>query len=386
MMKITVDGKELKGIIEKATAAMLKKSSMAVLSRLLIETMEDGKIRVIATDMNQYIELYTDNVEVLEDGKITLNKDDIKLIMKLSDELTITDTQDGKISVNTDKKALSIPCFDTEDFPEVPQVEDKKEVAIVSGKYLRDALVNLNTFTADNENNKIMQCINFNLKDGRMEALDGYRIGMKSLESQKVTNTTLTTFMLLNKAVNVFKKVLDKYSDAEVHVFDCKNHIVFSGKDFTYTQRKVEGEYFRVNRMLTSDYKHRFTVDCKEMIQTSKESIDLIKEGCNDSKTPMILYADDGKIKAYTNALKYESMDEVKAENISVEDGFYIGFNPTFWNDAMKVIDTEKALVTLVNNKAPAFIYGDEYSFLLLPMNTDVDSLHRYLEAQKKVV
>ena len=385
MLKIRINGKELKTIMENATAAMLKKSSMAVLSRLLIETMEDGKIRVIATDMDQYIELYTDNVEVLEDGKITLNKDDIKLIMKLSDELTITDTQDGKISVNTDKKALSIPCFDTEDFPEVPQVEDKKEVAIVSGKYLYDALVNLNTFTADNENNKIMQCINFNLKDGHMEALDGYRIGMKSLESQKVTNTTLTTFMLLNKAVNVFKKVLDKYSDADVHVFDCKNHIVFSGKDFTYTQRKVEGEYFRVKQMFTSDYKHRFTVDCKEMIQISKESIDLIKAGCKDSKTPMILYADDGKIKAYTNALKYESMDEVKAENISVEDGFYIGFNPTFWNDVMKVIDTEKALVTLVNNKAPAFIYGDEYSFLLLPVNTDANSLHRYLEAQKKV-
>lgn len=338
--------------------------------------------------MDQYIELYTDNVEVFEDGKITLNKDDIKLIMKLSDELTITDTRDGKISVNTDKKALSIPCFESEDFPEVPQVEDKTEVAIVSGKYLADAFVNLSTFTADSENNKIMQCLNFNLRDGRIEALDGHRISLKSLQSQQVKDSSINDLLLLNKAANVFKKVLNKYGDSEIAIYNCKEHIVFSGKDFTYTQRKIEGQYFKVCQMLTSDYNHRFTLDCKEMEQTTKESIDLIKAGCSNSKTPMILCFNDEKIKAYTNALRYESMDEVKAENISVEDGFYIGFNPTFWNDAMKVIDTEKALVTMTNSKAPAMIYGDEYTFLILPVNISeekADTLHKYLESQKKV-
>lgn len=43
MLKIRINGKELKSLMENATAAMMKKSSVPVLSHLLIETTEDKK-------------------------------------------------------------------------------------------------------------------------------------------------------------------------------------------------------------------------------------------------------------------------------------------------------------------------------------------------------
>ena len=52
-----------------------------------------------------------------------------------------------------------------------------------------------------------------------------------------------------------------------------------------------------------------------------------------------------------------------------MENNLYIGFNPHFLADAFSIIDTDKPLCRGKNNKSPMFIDGNEYSFVVLPIN-----------------
>ena len=61
MMKFTMDAKELKTMMEKGTAAIDKKSSLASLTRLYLQVEENGTVKVFGTDIEHYVEIRSNN-------------------------------------------------------------------------------------------------------------------------------------------------------------------------------------------------------------------------------------------------------------------------------------------------------------------------------------
>lgn len=379
MLKFEVYGKELKEVIEKALTVVPKKSSVPFLERMLIETKESG-IKIIVTDMDQWLEI-TVEATVLEHGKILLDSSDMKLLLKMTDYITITELDSGKIDIKTKKKNLSMINYDATEYPELPQISDEMEALRVEESYLSDVALSLFPFANATDSNRMFQIYNFNLKDKRVEVLDGHRIGMKTLEGQAVLDDSSELHLHI-VAYTVFKKLLDKKSKKQVTICNSDRYTIVKGDNFKYTQRRVEGNYFDINRMLSSDYKHRMVVDCKDLLEVTKYNCELMKAEKSD-KAPMFFYSTGHEIVTYFNNGKIESVDQLSTKNTEVEQEFSIAVNPEFIKEAMNIIDCETALCTMTNAKAPVMIYGKEYSFLILPVNAKtelIDDMKRYLQ------
>lgn len=86
-------------------------------------------------------------------------------------------------------------------------------------------------------------------------------------------------------------------------------------------------------------------------------------------KEPVIFHSEDGKLYSYMVTSRYETFDELEVSNNTMGNNLYIGFNPHFLTDAFNIIDTDKPVCRGRNNKSPMFIDGNEYSFLVLPVN-----------------
>ena len=56
-----------------------------------------------------------------------------------------------------------------------------------------------------------------------------------------------------------------------------------------------------------------------------------------------------------------------------MKDGLYIAFNPQFLADAFSIVDSDKPVCIGTNAKSPMLITGNEYSFLVLPINITSD-------------
>ena len=149
-------------------------------------------------------------------------------------------------------------------------------------------------------------------------------------------------------------------------IFLADNHVVFEFEQTTVVSRLIEGEYFRIEQMLSSDYETKIHINKKELLSCIDRATLLVKEG---DKKPIIMNVTDGNMQ-----LKIQSFIGSMNEDIDIQKegkDILIGFNPKFFIDALRVIDEEEVTLYMVNPKAPCFIKDDNGSFiyLILPVN-----------------
>lgn len=376
MMKFTMNAKDLKAMMEKGMAAIDKKATLSTLTKLYFQIDENGILKVWGTDMEHWAEVRTDNIYDIQPGVLGIDMDDIKIISKMSGEITLEDvtTEDmevGKINIKCGKKIVTIPRYQNTDIFLPSMDEDKKKIMSVKENWLLETVVNLNTYTADDDNRKMMQVFNFNTKSKRIEALDGHRIGMRTLENQTIYETTESSFdtvKIHNKCVPVFKKLMDKKSEKEIEIYQDGKYIRLEGNDFTYIIRRIDGEYFKVDQMLNVSEDYRFVPDRDKILEAMKYDAELRKISGRD-KDPVILHSENGNLYSYISVGKYEAFDEFETSENNMKNNFYIGFNPQFLTDAFNIVDSDKPLCFGTSSKTPLLINGDEYKILVLPVN-----------------
>lgn len=371
MLKFTMNAKELKTIIDKGMAAINKKASLPALTRLYFQVEADGTVKTLGTDYEHYAEISSNNAWNTSPGVFGIDAEDLKIITKMNDDVILEDIStesENKISVKCGKKIVTIPKYENIDIFLPSMDKTEAHVLTMNESWLLETIKNLFIYTSDNDSNKMMQVFHFNTTYRRVEALDGYRIGMRTLENQKIEKEIANPFdnvLLHRKCMQVFKKIMDKKSNAEVKVYQDEKYIKVKGKDFTYIIRRVDGEYFKVNPMLTDDADYSFIADKENMLSVMRYDCDLVK----DLKRPVVLHSEDGKLYTYLKTIRYEAFNNVETKENTMDNDLYIGFNPHYLADAFSMVDTDNLVCHGKNNKSPLFIDGNEYKFLVLPVN-----------------
>ena len=212
-----------------------------------------------------------------------------------------------------------------------------------------------------------MSVFNFNTKEKRVEALWNCMIGMRQLEDDmilKETENPFETVKLHCRCVPVFKKLLDKKSERKVIISQNDKYVKVESENFTYITKRIDGEYFKVNQMLSDEWDYKFTANAKELLEAMKYDADLLKE----SKLSVTFHAENGNLYSYASTTRYEAFDEIEVKEKPEKD-FYIGFNPNFLVDVMSIVDSEYPIFYGTKEVCPWIIKGDTYSFLILPVN-----------------
>ena len=152
----------------------------------------------------------------------------------------------------------------------------------------------------------------------------------------------------------------------DVNIFISDNHIVFEFLDTVVVSRLIEGEYFKIEQMLTSDYDTKVKINKRELLNCIDRATLLVKEG---DKKPIIMDIQDGVMELKINSFIGSMNEEIDIEKTGKD--IMIGFNPKFFIDALRVIDEEEVVLYMVNPKAPCFIRDDDnqFNYLILPVN-----------------
>lgn len=369
MLKFTMNSKELKKMIDKGVAAINKKLKTPALTRLYFQVDANGIVKILGTDYDHYAEIRNDSAWDTSPGVLGIDVDDLNIITKMNGNITLEDIsteKENKISVKVGNKCITIPRYENVDIflPSIDETE--KCILSVKESWLLDTIVSLFTHTSDNESNKMMQVFNFNTGNKRVEVLDGHRIGMRSLNNREIEKEN-ESMLLHRKCMPVFKKLLDKKSDNRIKMYQDKKYIRIEGDNFTYIIKRINGQYFKVEQMLLKDYEYSFNVVKEDILNVMKYDCDLLKS--DEVKKPVVLHSEEGILYTYLRTARYEAFDVVDTISNCMKDDFYIGFDPNYLAEAFSIVDSENPLCQGVNNKGPLMIYGEEYSFLVLPVN-----------------
>lgn len=345
--------------------AVPSKTTMAILECILIDA-TTNEIKFTSNDMELGIETKIEG-DIISKGVVALDaKIFSEIVRKLPDnEVSIETDENYRTTITCEKAVFTIAGKSGEDFSYLPTIEKNKFIYL-SQFTLKEVIRQTIFSIADNDTNKIMTGELFEVTGNELKvvSLDGHRISIRKIELKDSFDDI--SVIVPGKTLNEISKILSGGTEDEVRIFFTSNHIVFEFDKTVVVSRLIEGKYFNINQMLSSDYETKISINKKEFLNCIDRATLLVKEG---DKKPIIINITDGDLE-----LKITSVVGTMNENIDiVKDGkdIMIGFNPRFLIDALKVIDDEEINIYLVNPKAPCFIKDAEekYVYLILPVN-----------------
>ena len=122
-MEIKVQKSELlKKITLGVNVAASKPSTLPILNNLLLETQKEGKLKIVATDMEVGISTLLP-VEIIESGSITVPARKFFDIIKELPEgmVEVTVTKNNTINIKAGKAHFKIMGLDKEEYPKLPE-------------------------------------------------------------------------------------------------------------------------------------------------------------------------------------------------------------------------------------------------------------------------
>ena len=354
----------LKGV-SIVSKAVPSRTTMPILNCILIDA-SANEIKLTANDMELGIETVIEG-EIVERGIIALDaKFFSEIVRKLPDNDVVIESDDTfQTTITCEKAKFNIVGKSGEDFSYLPYIEKNESISI-SQFTLRDVVRQTIFSIADNDTNKLMTGELFEINENRLRvvSLDGHRISIRNIELKE--NYSPLKVVVPGKTLQEISKILTGEAEDMVDIFFADNHILFEFDETKVVSRLIEGEYFHIDQMLSSDYDTKVKINKREFLNCIDRATLLIREG---DKKPIILNIQDGSLQLKINSFVGSMNEEIEIEKEGKD--LLIGFNPKFFIDALRVIDDEEVTLYMVNPKAPCFIKDDAgtYVYLILPVN-----------------
>lgn len=338
---------------------------MSILECIMVDASK-GIITLTANDMDLGIETIIEG-QIVEKGIIALDaKIFLEIVRKLPDSDIIIETDASyKTTITCEKAKFTIIGKSGEDFSYLPVVE--KEDSIIISQFTLKEVVRQTIFSiSDNDNNKLMtgELFEINGDELKVVSLDGHRISIRKIQLRE--SYAPKKVVVPGKTLNEVSKILPGGAESDITISFTAKHIVFEFGNTTVVSRLIEGEYFRIDQMLSSDYETKVRINKKEFLNCIDRATLLVKEG---DKKPIIINITDGRMELKINSILGSMNEDIDIEKQGKD--LMIGFNPKFLIDALRVIDEEEVELYMVNPKAPCFIKNPEesYIYLILPVN-----------------
>ncbi len=371
-MKLVFQKDALLNGINIVTKAIPSKTTMSILECILIDA-DTSEIKLTGNDMELGIETKVEG-SVLERGKIALDaKLFYEIIRKLpSGDSNVTITSDQKFNtvIECENASFNIQGRDGEEYSYLPYIERDQHICLTQFK-LKEAIRQTIFSISPNDSNKMMagELLEVNDDNLKIVSLDGHRISIRNITLKDHYHNLKV--IVPGKTLSEISKILNGDDEKDVEIYFSKNHILFEFDDTIVISRLIEGEYFKINHMLSSDYETRIKVNKRDFMDNIDRAMILIRDS---DRKPIILNVQDNNV----NMKVKSSFGSMNADVSSYKTGkdIMIAFNPKFLLDALRVIDDEEVELYMMNPKSPCFIRDENgtYIYLILPVNFIAES------------
>ena len=254
----------LKGV-SIVSKAVPSRTTMPILNCILIDA-SANEIKLTANDMELGIETVIEG-EIVERGIIALDaKFFSEIVRKLPDNDVVIESDDTfQTTITCEKAKFNIVGKSGEDFSYLPYIEKNESISI-SQFTLKDVVRQTIFSIADNDTNKLMTGELFEINENRLRvvSLDGHRISIRNIELKE--SYSPLKVVVPGKTLQEISKILTGEAEDMVDIFFADNHILFEFDETKVVSRLIEGEYFHIDQMLSSDYDTKVKINKREFL------------------------------------------------------------------------------------------------------------------------
>lgn len=365
-MKIVCKKNELARGMQTVQNAVSSKSTLPILSHILLEAEKENKLKLCATDLEVGIRTFV-NTEIIESGAVTLPGRMISDIVKEAPEdmVEILTEEKSKVVVNSGKSCYRIMGLPGDEFPKLPELVSEKSFNITCEMMKEIIKRNLFAISRD-EARYALNGILIRLEKGEIIAVatDGRRLSILRKDVPGVEKMD-RALILPSKAVNEINKIIENV-DGEVKISIGENEVVFHAGEVMIAARLLKGDFPDYDKVIPKTYNTRLTLERERFLSCMKrvslvasEKSNIVRLSLGNGK--MILSASTPELGEATEDMdvSYDGEDEILA------------FNPSYIMDFLRNETCGEVYVDIINSESPIVLraVGDEsYLYVTMPI------------------
>ncbi len=248
----------VQGIVEK-------KSTIPVLSNILIESVGEGTIRIVGTDLDVTIRCEAE-ADIRQPGAMCIQARKLFDIVRLLDagDVHFTKEENEWVKMSCGKSKFRLAGVNRDQFPEVPSF---KSAPLKLSAEIFNHFINNTAFAITNEQSRFTLSGAKFIIDGstaKMVTTDGHRLAFIQKFLGENSDTENMDALIPKKALMELVKI-SRDSSADVSFGEDPNHIYFEVDGRLLITRKLSGNFPNYEMVIPKDNDKVVTFDSDEM-------------------------------------------------------------------------------------------------------------------------
>jgi len=342
-MRFTISREKLQEGLAAVTAAVPAKTTLPVLSNLLVETTERG-IRLSATDLDIAVSTEV-SADVETPGSITIPA---KKLSEIARELPpspvkVSASGEQRVTIECGRSKFKLLGLPRDEFPSFPTVRFNESWRVKSGE-LQKLISHVAFAVSTEESRPILNGVLWELREDRMRmvATNGHRLSKMELQVES-SSAPPGDLIVPPKALEQIKRLFP--AEEELEIARGENHLGFRSPFTSVFTRLVEGPYPNYEQVIPKD-NDRFCLCDKAALTSALKRMSVI---ASDQTHRIKMSFNTGMLKfSVTTPDLGEASDELPVNYNG--DQLDIGFNATYLLEILRYMPTEQVRLTF---KAP---------------------------------
>lgn len=365
-MKFTTNRESLLRSLQLVTGVVERRQTLPVLANLLVVA-KDGALSLTGTDLEVELVAVETGLEIQQEGEATIparKLADIWRSLPEDAEVTVEVAGDRAI-VRSGRSRFTLATLPAQDFPKVESGQDDAEFKVPQ-RDLSNLLDQVSFSMAQQDvryflNGMLLEVSPQHL---RTVATDGHRLAMSTLDGGGAGSERVQA-IVPRKGVLELSRLLDD-GEEDVLLQLGSNHLRVTQGPYTLTTKLVDGKFPDYEKVVPKDLGRTVTGDRDSLKHAFQRASILSNEKYRGVR--MIIEGELMTIQA--NNPEQEEAEEQVAVDYS-GDRLEIGFNVSYLQDVLSVLDTDQVQLSVSDANSSALIEGmgkDDAVYVVMPM------------------
>lgn len=357
-------------IVENATST---RALQPVLLNILIETVDNNSIRLVATDLDLTIVTVVD-AQVEVEGKITLPSKTLnEIVSKLGNKLITfeKDADSSIVNITCQNSKFDIIGISASEFPpEVYNVDlNADERFEIEVKPLTKAAKKAGFAAAGYETSNLLSGIVCDISGQTLEiaSTDGNRLA-RVREVIKNSDEKARQLIIPSRTMNEFNKISAYIDEDSVNVYTEKTKIIFKSEKTVMISRLLDGQFPKYNQLIPSESPKNAVINVSELTSALERVAIMV----NDKTSIVKMEFADNVLKLMADTPDSGKSEEELTINY-ISEPLVIAFNYKYVLEALKNMDCEEVKIGLNTGlSATVFRPNNEEDFVCLIMPVQI--------------
>ncbi len=352
-MKFTVQKSDLMAKLNVAMGTVSNKNTITSIEGVLIETVENGKIRISTYDMNKGTRALIDPVSIEREGRFIVNAQRLYQTVRVlpEDEITFDINDKLNCTISCGRASFSMFAMRGEDFPNLPDLISDRGFEI-SSETLRRMISKVAHSVAEQDNRPMLCGAFFKVGVDGIEVVscDSYtlsRCSMKcDVKSISIDGSLGYSFIIPGHALSELSKHLSDGDDQTVKFYISRKHAIIRKEDTVFFTRTIDSDYIDYERIIPKENDIFVTVDRERFLDGLERANIVAEEKIKGSGRSYVkLSLEDQYLVITSSSVNGNVFDELdcvhEGENIE------IGFNCRYLINSVNVAEGENIKISL---------------------------------------